>query len=145
MFNLRNALCAGVVALAGAGTLSAEEAGTENTLYLLAPPTIDNVLQISQSPAAGHTARVTVGTDAADRPALAFGRISQTGSGQSLTMSVLGSNHIADISQGGRAHRAFVRIAGQSNSVSLHQTGNSHYASITQSGARNTATIRQGS
>jgi|GEM_PF-5898560 len=136
---------AAVLSIMTSAMATAETAANENVLYLIAPPRISDRLEIVQSPVSSHVAEIQIGTASDGAPSIRRGRVSQTGFGHSLALSVLGSGHLVNISQAGRGHRGIVNITGQTNAVTLHQTGVSHFASVTQSGARNTATIRQGS
>lgn len=71
------------------------------------------------------------------------GTIAQTGAGNALSLSVLGSDNLFSAVQDGTGNAATIAITGAFNQTVLSQTGTNNTAAIVQAGNANRAVIRQ--
>jgi hypothetical protein len=76
-------------------------------------------------------------------PGLEPGTISQHGSGNSISMDVLGSNNLFAIAQSGIGNIVTASITGVANQASIYQAGNNNVVGFSQSGIGNIVSVTQ--
>ena len=120
-----------------------------------------NQLTILQTPDAGNSAVISVfgegnglaGSSSPNTPLmpewnlsdLLPGRLTQDGSGHSLSLTVEGSNNMMSMYQSGSGHTIDGTITGSSNIAIIAQIGTGHIAGFNQTGSGNSLMIRQSS
>ena len=73
------------------------------------------------------------------------GIFSQTGEGNSLSMSIFGANNLASVVQVGFNNTVIGTASGINNAVAVMQSGAGHYAAFSQVGTGNALSISQSS